>query len=78
MNSALMMTERKSPSLNGSAGAQNGVVNALRRLYDPVLEEPVPDFLLRAASMTPEEAAAAVAARDAEGSEETKPETQQH
>ncbi len=78
MNSALMMTERKTPSLNGSVGAQNGVVNALRRLYDPVLEEPVPDFLLRAASMTRDEAAAAVAARDAESTEESKPETQQH
>lgn len=77
MNSALMMTERKSPSLNGSVGAQNGVVNALRRMYDPVLEEPVPDFLIRAASMTRDEAAAAVAARDSE-EEDAKPETQQH
>jgi hypothetical protein len=63
MNSALMMTEPKN-AMNGSSngdGKGNGhgaVINALRKLYDPVLEEPIPDFLLHAAAMTREEALA--------------------
>ncbi|MFN4283532.1 MAG: hypothetical protein ACK4NA_12920 [Alphaproteobacteria bacterium] len=67
-----MMTERKTPSLNGQSGGQGAVINALRKLYDPVLEEPVPDFLIRVASMSREEAAAAVAARDAANGEDDK------
>ncbi len=67
MNSALMMTERKNPSLNGASngkGSQGAMINALRKLYDPVLEEPIPDFLLRAASMTREEAQANLPTND--------------
>ena len=78
MNSALMMTERKNTSLNGASnGNGNGaMINALRKLYDPVLEEPIPDFLIRVASMTREEAQAGMpqgeTALDAPNSEEQK------
>lgn len=77
MNSALMMTERKNPSLNGSSGnSQGAMINALRKLYDPVLEEPIPDFLIRAASMTREEAQASMpkseTANDAPTNEDEK------
>lgn len=74
MNSLLTMTQRKNPNLNGSTGsngngsaASNGhgaMINALRRLYDPVLEETVPDSLIRIASMTREEAQADLAKRE--------------
>lgn len=63
MNSALMTTEPKNAMNGSSNGNSNGnghgaVINALRKLYDPVLEEPIPDFLLQAAAMTREEALA--------------------
>lgn len=69
MNSVLTMTQRKNPNLNGSAGNGHGnghgaMINALRKLYDPVLEEPVPDLLLRAASMTRDEAQMGLAEQD--------------
>ncbi len=86
MNSAQTMTQRKNPNLNGSAGNGHGsnghgaMINALRKLYDPVLEEPVPDDLLRIASMTREDAQKGLAKREgkttAEGSAESvKPES---
>ena len=70
MNSVLTMTQRKNPTLNGSAGNGHGgnghgaMINALRKLYDPVLEEPVPDVLLRIAAMTREEAQMGLAKRE--------------
>lgn len=70
MNSAQTMTQRKNPNLNGSAGNGHGsnghgaMINALRKLYDPVLEEPVPDVLLRIASMTREDAQKGLAKRE--------------
>jgi hypothetical protein len=74
MNSVLTMTQRKNPNLNGSGGNGHGsdhgaMINALRKLYDPTLEEPVPEFLLRAASMTRDEAQRVLAKRedDAQG-----------
>lgn len=72
MNSALMMTERKIPSLNGQSSGEGAMMNALRKLYDPVLEEPVPEFLIRVASMSREEAAAAVAARETANGKDDK------
>ena len=69
MNSALMMTERKTSSLNGASNGngngQGAMINALRKLYDPVLEEPIPEFLLRAASMSRAEAQAGLPKSDA-------------
>jgi hypothetical protein len=86
MNSAQTMTQRKNSNLNGSAGNGHGgnghgaMINALRKLYDPVLEESVPDVLLRIASMTREEAQKGLAKREgkatAEGNAEAdKPES---
>lgn len=62
MNSVLTMTQRKNPNLNGSG--HGAMINALRKLYDPVLEEPVPDFLIRIASMTRDEAQTDLAKRE--------------
>lgn len=64
MNSVLTMTQRKNPSLNGSSNGHGAMINALRKLYDPVLEEPVPDFLIRIASMTRDEAQTDLAKRE--------------
>jgi len=69
------MTQRKNPNLNGSGGnghdnGHGAMINALRKLYDPVLEEPVPDFLLRIASMTPDEAQMGLAKREGDSQAE--------
>lgn len=74
MNSALMMTERKIPGRNGNGVDSHGaVINALRRLYDPVLEEPIPEALLRAVTMTREEANAALEGDDKESADSSHP-----
>ncbi|HEY4135111.1 MAG TPA: hypothetical protein VGO34_07830 [Alphaproteobacteria bacterium] len=57
------MTQRKNPNVHGTPGS-GGVMNAIRKLYDPVLDEPIPQFLLDAASMSRQEAAAASAKKD--------------
>jgi hypothetical protein len=70
MNSVLTMTQRKNPNLTGASGnghdshGHGAMINALRKLYDPVLEEPVPDFLIRIASMTRDEAEKDLAKRE--------------
>lgn len=65
MNSVLTMTQRKNPTMNGSSSNGHGaMINALRKLYDPVLEEPVPDFLIRIAAMTRDEAQTNLAQRE--------------